>query len=216
MASEELGCSVNEIAHQVLDSSKIAIEAVKQAQRTDARIAELSHSASRIGDVVKLITAIAEQTNLLALNATIEAARAGEAGRGFAIVAQEVKALASQTAKATDEIGTQISDMQRATKESVGAIKEIGGTIARISEISSSVASAVEEQGAATREIARNVQHAAGSTSQVATTITQVRDVASQTGAASAEVLSSAQSLANESSKLKFEVDKLLATIRAA
>jgi methyl-accepting chemotaxis protein len=135
--------------HQVLDSSKIATEAVKQAQRTDARIAKLSHSASRIGDVVKLITAIAEQTNLLALNATIEAARAGEAGRGFAIVAQEVKALASQTAKATDEIGTQISDMQRATNESVGAIKEIGGTIARISEISSSVASAVEEQGAA-------------------------------------------------------------------
>jgi methyl-accepting chemotaxis protein len=216
MASEQLGCSVNEIAHQVLDSSKIATEAVKQAQSTDARIAELSHSAARIGDVVKLITAIAEQTNLLALNATIEAARAGEAGRGFAIVAQEVKALASQTAKATDEIGTQISDMQRATKESVGAIKEIGGTIGRISEISSSVASAVEEQGAATREIARNVQHAAGSTSQVATTITQVSDVASQTGAASAEVLSSAQSLANESGKLKFEVDKLLATIRAA
>ena len=216
MASEELGCSVNEIAHQVLDSSKIATEAVKQAQRTDARIAELSHSASRIGDVVKLITAIAEQTNLLTLNATIEAARAGEAGRGFAIVAQEVKALASQTAKATDEIGTRISDMQRATKESVGAIKEIGGTIARISEISSSVASTVEEQGAATREIARNVQHAGGSTSQVATTITQVHDVASQTGAALAEVLSSAQSLAHESSKLKFEVHKLLATIRAA
>ena len=212
MASEELGCSVNEIAHQVLNSSKIATEAVKQAQRTDARIAELSHSASRIGDVVKLITAIAEQTNLLTLNATIEAARAGEAGRGFAIVAQEVKALASQTAKATDEIGTRISDMQRATKESVGAVKEIGGTIARISEISSSVASTVEEQGAATREIARNVQHAGGST----TTITQVRDVASQTGAALAEVLSSAQSLAHESSKLKFEVHKLLATIRAA
>ena len=216
MASEELGGSVNEIARQVLDSSKIAAEAVKQAQSTDARIAELSHSASRIGDVVKLITAIAEQTNLLALNATIEAARAGEAGRGFAIVAQEVKALAAQTANATDEIGAQIADMQRATKESVGAIKEIGGTIARISEISSSVAAAVEEQDAATREIARNVQHAAGSTSQVATTITQVRDVASQTGAASVEVLSSAQSLANESTKLKFEVDRLLATIRAA
>jgi methyl-accepting chemotaxis protein len=216
MASEELGCSVNEIARQVLDSSKIAAEAVKQAQSTDARIAELSHSASRIGDVVKLITAIAEQTNLLALNATIEAARAGEAGRGFAIVAQEVKALASQTAKATDEIGTQIADMQRATKESVGAIKEISGTITRISEIASSVASAVEEQDAATREIARNVHHAADSTSQVATTINQVRDVASQTGAASAEVLSSAQSLANESSKLKFEVDRLLTTIRAA
>ena len=108
---------------------------MKQAQKTDARITELSQAASRIGDVVKLITAIAEQTNLLALNATIEAARAGEAGKGFAVVAQEVKALAAQTAKATDEIGTQIAGMQTATRDSVAAIKEIGGTIGRISQI---------------------------------------------------------------------------------
>ncbi len=124
--------------------------------------------------MVKLITAIAEQTNLLALNATIEAARAGEAGKGFAVVAQEVKALAAQTAKATDEIGTQIAGMQAATQESVGAIKEIGGTIGRISEIAAAIAAAVEEQGAATQEIARNVQQAAQGTAQVATNITDV------------------------------------------
>jgi methyl-accepting chemotaxis protein len=145
-ATEEMTSSVHEIARQVHESSKIAAEAVKQASKTDARITELSNAASRIGDVVKLITAIAEQTNLLALNATIEAARAGEAGKGFAVVAQEVKALAAQTAKATDEIGTQISSMQSATQESVTAIKEIGGTIGRIAEIASAIAAAVEEQ----------------------------------------------------------------------
>src|SRR5207253_10906343 len=135
------------------------------------RITELSSAASRIGDVVKMITAIAEQTNLLALNATIEAARAGEAGRGFAVVASEVKALASQTAKATDEIGTQIAAMQTATQDSVGAIKEIGGTIGRIAEIATTIAAAVEEQGATTQEIARNVQQAAHGTSEVAGSI---------------------------------------------
>src|SRR5205814_6572324 len=129
-----------------------AAEAVRQAQKTDARIAELSAAASRIGDVVKLITAIAEQTNLLALNATIEAARAGEAGRGFAVVASEVKALATQTAKATDEIGTQIAAMQTATQDSVGAIKEIGGTIGRIAEIAATMAAAVELEGGAKQE----------------------------------------------------------------
>ena len=128
---------------------------------------ELSGAASRIGDVVKLITAIAEQTNLLALNATIEAARAGEAGRGFAVVAQEVKALAAQTAKATDEIGTQIGAMQTATQDSVAAIKEIGGTIGRIASIATTIAAAVEEQGAATQEIARNVHQAAKGTAEV-------------------------------------------------
>src|SRR5262249_56693010 len=118
-ASEELAGSVNEISRQVQESSKIAAEAVRQAGQTDARIGELSQAAGRIGDVVKLITAIAEQTNLLALNATIEAARAGAAGKGFAVVAQEVKALAAKTAKATDEIATQIAGMQMATQESV-------------------------------------------------------------------------------------------------
>src|SRR5205807_3727615 len=121
-ATEEMTSSVNEISRQVQESSRIASEAVKQAQQTDGRINALSQAAGRIGDVVKLITAIAEQTNLLALNATIEAARAGEAGRGFAVVASEVKALASQTAKATEEISTQIGAMQSATNESVGAI----------------------------------------------------------------------------------------------
>ncbi len=215
-ATEEMTSSVNEISRQVQESSNIAREAVKQAQKTDARINELSQAAGRIGDVVKLITSVAEQTNLLALNATIEAARAGEAGRGFAVVAQEVKALAAQTAKATDEIGTQIASMQTATEDSVAAIKEIGGTIGRISEIAATIAAAVEEQGAATQEIARNVQEAAKGTHQVASNITDVNRGAGETGSASAQVLSSAQSLSSESNHLKLEVDKFLATVRAA
>ena len=163
-----------------------------------------------------LITAIAEQTNLLALNATIEAARAGEAGKGFAVVAQEVKALAGQTAKATDEIGTQIAGMQMATRDSVAAIKEIGGTIGRISEIAATIAAAVEEQGAATQEIARNVQQAAKGTCEVAANITDVNRGAGETGSASTQVLRSAQSLSGESSHLKIEVQKFLETVRTA
>jgi methyl-accepting chemotaxis protein len=215
-ATEEMTTSIREISRQVQESSRIAAEAVKQADMTDARITELSQAASRIGDVVKLITAIAEQTNLLALNATIEAARAGASGKGFAVVAQEVKQLASQTAKATDEIGTQIKGMQSATEDSVAAIKEIGGTIGRISEIAAGIASAVEQQGAATQEIARNVQHASQGTSQVATNITDVSRGAAETGSASSQVLSSAQSLANESNRLRLEMTKFLDTVRAA
>jgi methyl-accepting chemotaxis protein len=215
-ATEQLSGSVNEIARQVEESSKIANQAVQQAQKTDERIAALSQAASRIGDVVKLITGVAEQTNLLALNATIEAARAGEAGKGFAVVAQEVKALAAQTAKATDEISNQITSMQTATVESVAAIKEIGGTIGRISEIASAIAAAVQEQGAATQEISRNVQQAARGTAQVAGNIAEVNMGASQTGSASGQVLASAQSLARESNRLKGEVDKFLNTVRAA
>jgi methyl-accepting chemotaxis protein len=215
-AAEEMTGTVNEIARQVQESSRIAAEAVSQAQKTDSRITALSGAASRIGDVVKMITAIAEQTNLLALNATIEAARAGEAGRGFAVVASEVKALASQTAKATDEIGTQIAAMQTATQDSVGAIKEIGGTIGRIAEIAATIAAAVEEQGAATQEISRNVHQAAQGTAQVATNITDVNQGASDTGAASAQVLASAQFLARESGQLQAEVEKFVQTVRAA
>jgi methyl-accepting chemotaxis protein len=215
-ASEELAGSVNEIARQVQESSRIASEAVQQAAKTDARIAQLSQAAGRIGDVVKLITSVAEQTNLLALNATIEAARAGEAGKGFAVVAQEVKALAAQTAKATDEIGTQIAGMQTATNDSVAAIKEIGTTINRVSEIAAAIAAAVEQQGAATQEISRNVQQAAHGTAQVATNITDVNRGASETGSASAQVLASAQSLAGESNHLKAEVEKFLHTVRVA
>jgi methyl-accepting chemotaxis protein len=215
-AAEEMSSSVNEIGRQVQESSRIAGEAVKQAQQTDARINELSQAASRIGDVVKMITAVAEQTNLLALNATIEAARAGEAGRGFAVVASEVKALAAQTAKATEEISTQIASMQTATEDSVGAIKEIGGTIGRISEIAAAIAAAVEEQGAATQEISRNVGEAAKGTAMVANNITDVNRGAGETGSASAQVLSSAKLLSSESNHLKLEVDKFLSTVRAA
>jgi methyl-accepting chemotaxis protein len=208
--------TVGEIIRQVHESSKIAGEAVRQAERTDARIGELSQAASRIGDVVKLITAIAGQTNLLALNATIEAARAGEAGRGFAVVASEVKSLAMQTAKATEEIGTQIAGMQSATHESVAAIKEISATIGRVSEIANTIAAAVEEQGAATQEISRNVQEAAKGTAHVARNIADVNHGAAETGSASAQVLSSAKALAGEGNKLKVEVDKFLHTVRAA
>jgi methyl-accepting chemotaxis protein len=215
-ATEELTSSVNEIGRQVQEASRIASEAVGQAQQTDSRINELSQAAARIGDVVKLITAVAEQTNLLALNATIEAARAGEAGRGFAVVAQEVKSLAAQTAKATDEITSQIAGMQTATQASVTAIKEIGATIGRISEISTTIALAVEQQGSATQEIARNVQQASTGTTQVASNIVDVNRGAGETGSASGEVLSSAQALSAEGNKLKVEVARFLETVRAA
>jgi methyl-accepting chemotaxis protein len=215
-ATEEMASSINEIGRQVADSNRIATQAVEQAGKTDGRIAELSLAASRIGDVTKLISTIAEQTNLLALNATIEAARAGDAGRGFAVVAQEVKALASQTAKATSEISAQIAAMQAATQDSVVAIKEIYGTIGRVSEIAAAIAAAIEEQGAATQEIARNVQQAALGSTQVATSIADVNRGAGDTGSASSQVLSSAQLLSNENKRLKAEVVKFLATVRAA
>jgi methyl-accepting chemotaxis protein len=215
-AAEEMSTSVNEIARQVQESSGIAGEAVQQAEHTDSHITELSQAASRIGDVVKFIAAIAEQTNLLALNATIEAARAGESGKGFAVVAQEVKALAAQSAKATHEIGAQITSMQMATAESVLAIKEIGGTIKRVSEIASTIAAAIEQQGAATQEISRNVAEAASRAAEVARTIVDVNRGAGETGSASAQVLSSARSLAGESNRLKVEVEKFLKSVRAA
>ncbi|MGA7994184.1 MAG: methyl-accepting chemotaxis protein [Bradyrhizobium sp.] len=215
-ATEEMASSVNEISRQVQESARMASEAVDQARKTNDRVSELSKAAARIGDVVELINTIAGQTNLLALNATIEAARAGEAGRGFAVVASEVKALAEQTAKATGEIGQQITGIQAATQESVGAIKEISGTIERLSEISSTIAAAVEEQGAATQEISRNVQQAAQGTQQVSSHIVDVQRGAGETGSASSQVLSAAQSLSGDSNRLKLEVGKFLNTVRAA
>lgn len=215
-AAEEMSSSVREIGRQVQDSSRIASEAVSQAHATTERVSELSRAASRIGDVVELINAIAGQTNLLALNATIEAARAGEAGRGFAVVASEVKALAEQTAKATGEIGQQVGGIQAATQDSVSAIGEISGTIARLSEIASAIAAAVEQQGAATQEIARNVQQAAQGTQQVSSNVGHVQRGASETGSASSEVLSAAQMLSRDSNRLKLEVGKFLNSVRAA
>jgi len=215
-ATEELSASVDEIGRQVQESNRIAEAAVHQAEQTDGRIGKLSRAAQEIGDVVKLITAIAEQTNLLALNATIEAARAGEAGRGFAVVASEVKSLASQTAKATDEISSHIAGMQGATQESVAAIKEIGGTIAQISTIASTIASAVEEQGSATQEIARSVQTVAQGTHEAAANILEVNRGAAETGSASGNVLESARTLSSESTRLREELDRFMANIRAA
>jgi methyl-accepting chemotaxis protein len=215
-ATEEMGSSVNEISRQVQDSSRIAAEAVSQAQRTNDRVSELARAAARIGDVVELINTIAGQTNLLALNATIEAARAGEAGRGFAVVASEVKALADQTAKATGEISQQIAGIQGATQESVSAIREIGDTIGRMSEIAATIASAVEQQGAATQEIARNVQEAAKGTQEVSGSVSEVQHGATETGSASSQVLGAAQALSVESARLKREVNTFLTAVRAA
>ena len=215
-ASNELSQSIVEISRRVQDSNNVAAEAVKQATATDERMAELSAAGDRIGDVVKLITSIAEQTNLLALNATIEAARAGDAGRGFAVVAQEVKTLAGQTAKATDEISSHIVNMQRATEESVDAIKAIGLTIERISEITGAISSAVEHQGEATQSIAHGVQAAAGGTVDVAENIERVAQGASETETTSGQMLQSAKALSEVSVHLRDEVEKFLDSVRAA
>jgi methyl-accepting chemotaxis protein len=215
-ATEELTSSVTEISRQVQSSARMASAAVEQARMTTTKVGELSKAAAKIGDVVELINTIAGQTNLLALNATIEAARAGEAGRGFAVVASEVKALAEQTAKATGEIGQQITSIQAATDDSVKAIGAISGTIEQLAEVSSTIAAAVEEQGAATQEISRNIQQAAQGTQLVSSNVTDVQRGATETGSASAQVLSAAQSLSMESNRLKQEVDRFLVSVRAA
>ncbi len=215
-ASDELSQSITEISRRVQDSNSVAADAVKQAVATDERMAELSAAGDRIGDVVKLITSIAEQTNLLALNATIEAARAGDAGRGFAVVAQEVKNLAGQTAKATDEISSHIVNMQRATGESVDAIKAIGQTIERISEITASISAAVEEQGTATQNIAHGVQAAAGGTLEVAENIERVARNAGTNETTSGQMLQSAKALSEVSIHLRDAVEEFLDSVRAA
>ncbi|KYK43932.1 methyl-accepting chemotaxis protein [Bradyrhizobium sp. 191] len=214
--TEQLSSSIQEISRQVVTSAEIAKKAVDEAGATDATVQSLADSASRISVVVDLIQTIASQTNLLALNATIEAARAGEAGRGFAVVASEVKSLASQTAKATDEIRTQIASMQSVTTSAVGAIQGIGRIIGEINDVTTTIAAAVEEQGAATREIARNIQHAAGGTSEVSSNIVGVSTASAEAGAAAGDVLSASDALRREADMLRGEIDAFLNDMRAA
>ncbi|MDD1529320.1 methyl-accepting chemotaxis protein [Bradyrhizobium sp. WBOS7] len=214
--TEQLSSSIEEISKQVVTSAAIAKKAVDEAGATDATVQSLADSASRISVVVDLIQTIASQTNLLALNATIEAARAGEAGRGFAVVASEVKSLASQTAKATEEIRTQIASMQDITTSAVGAIQGIGRIIGEINDVTTTIAAAVEEQGAATREIARNIQHAAGGTSEVSSNIVGVSTASAEAGAAASEVLGASDALRREADLLRGEIDAFLNNMRAA
>lgn len=214
--TEELSSSIEEIGRQVVASAQIAGKAVDEAGATDATMQGLAENAERISVVVDLIQTIASQTNLLALNATIEAARAGEAGRGFAVVASEVKSLANQTAKATDEIRSQIANMQQVTTSAVGAIRSISNTISEINDVTTAIAAAVEEQGAATREIARNIQHAAGGTSEVSSNIVGVSAASTEAGSAANEVLSASGALRREADVLRSEIDAFLSNIRAA
>ncbi|MDE2516459.1 MAG: methyl-accepting chemotaxis protein, partial [Rhodospirillales bacterium] len=215
-SAEELAASVAEISRQVAESAQIAGQAVREAAATDQCVAGLSDAAGRIGDVVRLISDIAGRTNLLALNATIEAARAGEAGKGFAVVASEVKTLATQTARATEEIGAQISAMQGATGQAVTALRSIGETIQRMSEIATAIAGAVEQQGAATQEIARAVQQAAAGTSEVTGNIGQVSSSVEHTRAQASDVLRAAGELGQQSARLKEDVASFLAAVQKA
>ena len=215
-SAEELSSSIQEIARQVTQSSSIAQSAVGQASRTEAMVGRLVEASQKIGEVMALIQTIAGQTNLLALNATIEAARAGEAGKGFAVVATEVKALSSQTAKATEDITSQIQAIRDATGSTVEAIREIGTTIGQMNEITGSIAAAVEQQGAATNEIARSVQQAAQGAQGVMQNIAGVREASVQVDAAATLVLNAAARLTSQSEQLETETGKFLGNIRAA
>jgi len=215
-AAEELGSSVDEIGRQVVASADLARVAVSEAAATTGLVRELSTGARRIREVVTLISEIAERTNLLALNATIEAARAGAAGRGFAVVAAEVKQLAEQTAKATGDIDRQIGQIQGSTDHTVRAIDGIAGRIREVNATAASIASAVAQQGAATQEIVRNVAEAAAGTNVVTANVTDVAGAADETGAAAGQVLEAASEMARQAAHLGSEVERFLATVRAA
>jgi methyl-accepting chemotaxis protein len=215
-SAEELAASIAEVARQVASSADVARRAADDARQTDGAVQGLSEAARSIGDVVRLINDIAGQTNLLALNATIEAARAGEAGRGFAVVASEVKTLAAQTAKATEQIGSQIAAMQGETERAVSAIGGIVRTIEEMNSITTQVAAAAEEQSAATREIGRAVAEAASGTQDVSRHTAGVTEGAERTGAAAAQVRSASGELAQQAEQLRGRVDRFLSEIRVA
>ncbi|MEO3429233.1 methyl-accepting chemotaxis protein [Pelagibius sp. CAU 1746] len=215
-SSEEMASSINEIARQVDESTQGTSDAKTEAEQTDSVVRELASAAQKIGEVVTLISDIAEQTNLLALNATIEAARAGEAGKGFAVVASEVKSLAQQTAKATEEIASQIDGIQTTTDSAVQAIARIKSTIVKVDEIAGSISAAIEEQTAAVAEISSNTQQAAAGTQEVSTNITDVHKRAEQTGTAARQALEAATGLSQRSGELNQKVMEFLSSIRAA
>lgn len=215
-ATEELSSSISEISSQVSRSADIAERAVGQASETDTAMSSLQGSTGKISEVVSLINDIAEQTNLLALNATIEAARAGDAGKGFAVVASEVKSLANQTAKATEEISTQIASLQGETDAMTTSIRGISDTIREINDIGTAIATAVQEQGAATSEISRNAQIAAGSSEKVTENISSVKKSAGDTGVAANSVLSAAKKLSQQSADLKENVFSFLKSVKSA
>jgi methyl-accepting chemotaxis protein len=215
-AAEQLWGSIREISERVHQSSAISSSAAQEAERSSYLMQELAKAADRIGGIVDLISNIASQTNMLALNATIEAARAGEAGRGFAIVAQEVKALAEQTTNATTDISTQISGIQASTQQAATVIETISKTIREVDAIATSIASAVEEQGAATQEIVRNIQYAGSSSMDVGRTIVHVSKAAEGSTQSSQDVLHSARSLSDHAKILRDEVHNFLQRVRAA
>ena len=214
-AAEELGSSVEEINRQVAQANTIVSQATTMASRTNEQVASLASAAQKIGDVVELIRAIAEQTNLLALNATIEAARAGEAGRGFAVVASEVKTLASQTAKATEEIGQQVSGIQSSTNDAVEAIRSIAKTMEDINRFTSSIAATIEQQSAATREIGRNVALAADGTGTVAENVGTVTTAIGEARRAAQDVLGATGELADAGRRLQSSVEGFLKEVAA-